>query len=170
MKLSDHLVFLDTETTGLTLEQDVWEIALAFGDGEVNTFQVPHSIQNADPQALHLNGYFTRFQGTDRVSRLADYDIPRWLEGKTLVGANPAFDAYRLERRWGRAPWHYRMIDVESMAVPLFGFEKPKGLKGLVEELTLMGYEIPANDHTAAGDVATVREVYKALMPQGRVL
>lgn len=169
MTLSNALVFLDTETTGLTLDHDVWEIALAVGEGVVNTFQVPHSIQNADPKALELNGYFTRFQGTERVRRLADYDIPRWLAGKTLVGANPAFDAYRLEKRWGRAPWHYRLVDVESMAIPLLGLEKPLGLKGLVEELTGRGFDIPGNDHTAAGDVATVRAVYRALMYLGEV-
>jgi hypothetical protein len=168
--LSHSRVVNDTETTGLSLEHDVWEVALAVGEGPVNTFQLPHSLRNADPKALELNGYFSRFVGWERVSRLADYDIPRWLEGKTLIGANPAFDAYRLERRWGRAPWHYRLIDVESMAVSVLDLGRPLGLKGLVEYLTVQGWEIPENDHTAAGDVATTREIYRAIRTIGRRL
>jgi hypothetical protein len=168
MILSNNLVFLDTETTGLTLEHDVWEIALAEGDGEVLVYQVPHSLRNADPKALELNGYRARINNlASQLSVQNDLLIASQLQGKTIVGANPSFDAYRLERRWGRAPWHYRLIDVESMAVPIFNLNKPFGLKGLVEELTARGFEIPENDHTAAGDVKTVRAVYKALMYLG---
>lgn len=167
MTLSNNLVFLDTETTGLTLNHDVWEVALAVGDGPILTFQLPHSVRNADLKALELNGYLDRFHTLTTKERLHDIEIARTLQGKTLVGANPAFDAYRLEKRWGRAPWHYRLIDVESMAIPVLGLTKPLGLKGLVDKLRSFGYTIPENDHTAAADVATVREVYKTLMTMG---
>jgi hypothetical protein len=167
MTLSNNLVFLDTETTGLTLEHDVWEIAFAVGDGPVYTYQVEHSLRNADLKALEINGYRDRVRSPEGQD--VDSDIHPLLKGKTIVGANPSFDAYRLERRWGRAPWHHRLVDVESMAVPLLRLEKPLGLKGLVDELTVRGFSIPENDHTAAGDVVTVREVYKVLMYHGWV-
>jgi hypothetical protein len=161
MKLTDDLVVLDTETTGKTLDHDVWEIAYAIGEGPVRVSTVPHSIINADPQALELNGYHVRHKAC-----WGDVDLPirMALLGRTIVGANPSFDAYRLEKRWGHAPWHYRTIDVESMALPVLQLVKPLGLKGLVDRLTDMGYDIPSNDHTAAGDVLATREVYRALM------
>lgn len=163
MSLSDTLAFVDTETTGLLLDKhDVWEIAFAIGDGPVEVFQVPHNLASADPKALELNGYRVRAQPAV-TSQVWDLHIAEQLAGKTIVGANPSFDAYRLERRWGRAPWHYRFVDVESMAVPLLDLDKPLGLKGLVDVLTELGYVVPENDHTAAADVETARAVYKIL-------
>lgn len=163
MSLSDTLAFVDTETVGLDLDHDIWEIAFAIGDGPVQVLQVPHSLQNAQPQALEINGYRARINRM-AISPVVDTYIASQLEGRTLVGANPSFDAYRLQRRWGRQVWHYRMIDVESMAVPIFKIDKPLGLNGLVNELRNRGFDIPENNHTAAGDVNTTREVYKALM------
>lgn len=169
-RLPDSLVVLDTETTGLTLDHDVWEVAFAIGEGEVSVHLLPHSLRNADPKALELNGYRARCHYyVAQNSAFNDMHIANQLEGKTIVGANPSFDAYRLEKRWGRAPWHYRLVDVESMAVAVLGLEKPLGLKGLVDRLTDLGYAIPENDHSAAGDVATTREVYRALRNLGRM-
>jgi len=160
-----HLAFLDTETTGLSLDlHDVWEVAFAIGYGEIQSVVVPHSLKTADPKALELNGYADRFpQGARATSPAVDVWLREQLTGKTLVGANVAFDAYRLERRWGAAPWHYRMVDVESMAVVAFDLDKPLGLKGITDRLREDGWTIPEPDHTAAGDVATLRATYVAL-------
>ena len=166
--ISNDLVFLDTETTGLTMDHDVWEIAMAFGESPVQVIQVPHSIRNANKMALELNGYFKRFLGFDHVIHLADIDMPLWLEGKTIVGANPSFDMYRLEKRWGRQTWHYRMIDVESMAIPVLDLDKTIGLFGLATRLRQMGFDIPENDHSAGADVLATREVYRTLRKLGR--
>jgi hypothetical protein len=164
IELPDHLLFLDTETTGLSLDHDVWEVAFAIGDGPIVSHVLPHSLKNADPKALSLNGYWDRFPGGARaVSVGIDVELRLLFEGKTIVGANPAFDAYRLERRWGVAPWHYRLVDVESMAVVVFDLDKPQGLKGIADGLREDGWDIPDPDHTAAGDVATLRAVYTAL-------
>lgn len=166
MSLPDSLLFLDTETTGLDLNlHDVWEVAYAIGDGPIVSAVVPHSLQTADAKALLLNGYYNRFPSGTRGSSwlLVDSELRAVFEGKTIVGANPAFDAYRLERRWGVAPWHYRLVDVESMAVVVFDLDHPVGLRAIAEKLAEEGWEIPQPDHTAAGDVATVRAVYKAL-------
>lgn len=169
-KIPDHLVFVDTETTGLDLdEHDIWEIAFTVGDSPMITVkQVEHTLRNADPKALELNGYRVRALHRSMWNVDDDLFIASELTGKTLVGANPAFDAYRLEKRWGRAPWHYRLIDVESMAVPILGLNKPLGLRGLVDKLTHMGYTVPRNNHTAADDVTATREVYRTLQSIGQ--
>lgn len=171
MSLSDDLLFLDTETTGLDLNlHDVWEVAYALGDGPISSHVLPHSLRNADPKALDLNGYRTRFPaGTRASSPLVDSFLQETFVGKTIVGANPAFDAYRLEHRWGVAPWHYRMVDVGSMAVVVFDLDFPVGLSALAEKLAEEDWNIPQPDHTAAGDVATVRAVYKALRAEARL-
>jgi hypothetical protein len=164
MSLPDDLLFLDTETTGLSLDHDVWEVAYALGDGPIHSHLLPHSLRNADPKALEVNGYRRRFpDGVGGQSSFADLRLREVFTGKTIVGANPAFDAYRLQRRWGEAPWHYRLVDVESMAVVVFDLDHPVGLRAIAEKLAEEGWEIPQPDHTAAGDVATVRAVYKAL-------
>jgi hypothetical protein len=161
--VSNDLAFVDVETVGLDMEHDIWEVAIAIGDGEIAVFQVPHSLQNANPKALEINGYRSRINRLG-INPSIDIYLANLLEGMTLVGANPSFDAYRLQRRWGRQPWHYRMIDVEAMAVPIFKLVRPLGLHNLVNELKNRGFDIPENNHTAAGDVNTTREVYKALM------
>jgi DNA polymerase III epsilon subunit-like protein len=166
MILNNDLAFVDTETTGLELEHDIWEVAVAIGEGRVDVFQLVHSLKNAVPEALAINGYKVRYNSSF-VSPVNDLTVAQILQGKTIVGANPSFDAYRLARRWGRAPWHYRLVDVESMAVPLFNLDKPLGLKGLVDKLRDLGYTIPENDHTAEADVLTVREVYRSLRQMG---
>lgn len=165
--LSDDLVVLDIETVGLDMEHDVWEIAYAVGESPINSFQVPHSLKNADPTALELNGYYRRINER-LVSRYADVILPGVLRHKTIIGANPSFDMYRLARRWGKLTWKYRMIDVESMAMPLLGYSRPVGLATLIEDLRDRDFVIPDADHSAASDVAATREVYRSLRKMER--
>lgn len=160
--MSSPLVFLDCETTGLEFHHDIWEVAAAVDDGPIQSFVVPHSLLTADPKALELNGYWDR--GADaEVSDVADQALREVLTGATIVGANPAFDAVRLQLRWKAQPWHHRLIDVEAMAVGILGYDRPKGLAALAEDLASYGHDIPEPDHTAGGDVATTRAVYAAL-------
>lgn len=164
------LVFLDIETTGLDPDlHEVWEVAYALEQGDPLSFVVPHTLRTADPKALELNGYHRRVvrpgEGLfgSNVQETADLHLRQALGGVTIVGANPAFDTAFLRRRWGVAPWHYRLLDVEAMAVGVLGLDRPKGLNALAEALALDGFVIPSPDHTAAGDVLTTRAVYNAL-------
>lgn len=159
------LLYLDTETTGLTLEHDIWEIAFAFDDGQVESMFVPHNPVNADPAALELNGYWHRWVPPRNPH--GDHHL-RFLIGLlddpvTVVGANPSFDTYRLERRWGSAPWHYRLLDVEAYAMPYLRLDKPCSLNHVADALRSEGHPIPIPDHTAARDVETVRAVHLTL-------
>jgi DNA polymerase III alpha subunit (gram-positive type) len=163
MSAVTDLVFLDTETTGLDPRvHEVWEIAVAINEAPISSYRLPHSLATADPKALEINGYWTRANlpgSTDAY----DLELRELLTGATIVGANPAFDTAFLSARWRCTPWHHRLIDVESMALTVLGYERPKGLHGLAGDLRERGHDIPEPDHTAAADVATTRAVYFAL-------
>ena len=165
--MSNSLVFLDTETTGLDPAQhEIWEIAYAVDDGEICSGILPHSLKTADPEALALNGYHRPSRGAANPDPGLDPFLRKLFTGATIVGSNPAFDTAFLRARWGVAPWHHRLIAVESMALQAFGWERPKGLadvrSALIDNGT-RGLDIPEPDHTAAGDVATLRAVYSEL-------
>lgn len=159
------LIFLDTETTGLDHEKhEVWEIAWAINDGPIETRIVVHSLKTADQVALDTNGYFRRYpQGARSEGPLVDLEIRRILSGNTLVCANPTFDRMFLNKRWGGEPYHYRSIDIESMALVVFGWERPRGLKDVAAKLRQHMYNIPDPDHTAGVDVEVLRACFNAL-------
>lgn len=157
--------FIDTETTGLSLEHhSIWEIAYAFDDEPVRFSCVPHSLVGAEPKALEINNY--RQRGENPGRGFWELELRERLEAEKpyLVGANPAFDAYRLSRRWaGSAPWRYRLIDVESIAIGVLGYRVPRGLADIAEDLRGRGHDIPWPDHSSPADVEATRAVFKAL-------
>jgi DNA polymerase-3 subunit epsilon len=156
------LVFLDIETTGLDPERhEPWEMAYAVDDGPILSAVVPHTLSHPDPKALALNGYLDRY---DVPTGPAFEDLLRVrLDGATLVGANPAFDAAFLRTRWGYGPWHHRLWDVEAYAAGVLVLDKVPGLATIATMLRDLGREIPEPDHSAAGDVATLRACFRAL-------
>lgn len=159
------LIFLDTETTGLEYDKhEIWEIAWAVNDEPVVERILVHSLKTADPKALKLNGYFDRYPGGARADGpIVDIDVREMLKGNTLVCANPTFDRMMMWMRWKVEPYHYRSIDVESMALTVFGWERPRGLMDIANELRRREYDISYPDHTAAKDVQVLRECYNAL-------
>lgn len=203
-----NLVFLDTETTGLDPEQhEMWEIALIQRDADGRDWESHyqlrkpelHLVQSADPKALEISRYHERMvvpsdgwyaqidgDGTPRyMSRqgLVD-DLTRSLRGAMLVGSNPAFDAAFLRIFLDAAPWHYRTVDIATLAVGhLYGqaYTLTKqncdaSYYGRADELLkdgwksrdlsqLMGIEPPPPSlaHTALGDAHWARDVYDAV-------
>lgn len=167
-----ELVFLDLETTGLNpTRHQVWEAAYAVGvDGDVQTSFLPHGLENADPAALHFNNYVVRAAQTQMdMSKALMFEgaFKAALQGATVVAANPAFDMAFLFARWGEAPWHYRLLDIEAYAMPLLGYDRPQGLNTIVKDLRERGHEIYTPDHTARADVLCLRDCYKALVSLG---
>ena len=82
--------------------------------------------------------------------------------------AKPDFDAGFLTaflRDNGAAPaWHHRLIDVESLAIGLIGWDagtwgRPQSLSDICKAL-----DIPREGHTARGDCDAMREAYFQLM------
>lgn len=160
-KSVNDLIFLDTETTGLEPDKhEIWEIAWAINDGPVSSAVVEHSIVTANLRALEMNGYFRRRPGAPLRFDVAIREV---LKDSTLVCANPTFDRMFMRARWGYEPYHYRSIDIETMAMTVFGWDRPKGLKDIRNHLDSLGYVLVDPDHSAGNDVAATRDVYKIL-------
>lgn len=158
-------VFTDTEYDRLdTATANLVEVAYAIEDNPVVSGVPPHSIEGHDPKSLEINRYYERDLG-DKARW--DPDIvnlaARALAGQTLVAANPRVDAHLLSRAIGYEPWHYRLCDIESAAYLLLGFDQMPGLREIKTRLTELGYELPDPDHSAGGDVETLRAVFRIL-------
>lgn len=164
--MSRKTVFLDSETTGLDeTKHEVWEVAWAVGNGEIQSGMLTHCAAFVEPEASLVNRYDRRFVSPDHdVCVQTEKDLRRDLHGSIIVGANPDFDKRFLQARWGRwAEWHYRSIDVESMAITALDLDRPPGMFTIWQELVQRGFLIPEPDHSAAGDVASLRAIYNAL-------
>lgn len=158
------LCYVDTETTGLDPDKhQAYEVAWQIGEGPLVSARLGHTLKNADEFALSVGRYHERgFKPSKRNETTLDY-LRRNLDGVTLVGSNPAFDAAFLRKALGCAPWHHRLINVAEGGMWVFGWERPKGLADVTAACRERGYEIPEPDHTAEGDVRTTKAVYEAL-------
>lgn len=155
----NNLVFLDLETTGLDMfKHSVWEAAWAVEDGEIKSGFLYHSLKNADPYALEINGYHSRITEENIGWRDNEESLYADLKGATIVAANPAYDAGMLQYRWREQPWHYRLFDIEAYAAPALHLDRPRGIAYIAEML-----EIEAPDHTAAQDVFVLRQCFYML-------
>lgn len=186
-------MFLDTETTGLDRERhQVWEIGAIVrtadvGDVEYHWMLRP-DLRTADPARLRIGRYYERMgvlrgsypagsawrvkhpdgTGTYAADEVAA-DLARLLDGVTLVGAVPDFDAEIL-RRWLRrngqaGTWHYHLVDVETLAAGELRQPPPWSLDDLLAEYDLVYDE--ADRHTALGDARMVRDLYDAVLSTG---
>lgn len=163
------LCFVDTETTGLDPRiHQPYEVSWWREDEALpSTFWIEHTLEHADQQALNVGHYWERGASGAMVGGRLSTAGPRWLSaalnGVTLVGSNPAFDAAMLTRVIGAPVWHHRMIDVSNVAMVVFNTDRPLGLADCAAACRAHGHDIPEPDHTAEGDVRTTRAVHEAL-------
>lgn len=188
------LVFLDTETTGLALDDDIWEFAAIRRVGDVQVehhWFIEHDRRKADmlPEPFFTD-YDTRYD-----ERLA---LPRHVAAARIaglfhdrphvVGAVPNFDTERtarlLDRNGYKPGWHYHLIDVENLAFgflageihaeQIYGLNPRRALPGLPwdsDELSRrLGVEPPGDGerHTAMGDALWAMRVYDAVVGESR--
>ena len=180
--MSRPIVALDTETTGLHWGREAWEIAVVkrWPDGNVKAARwlLDVDLRRADPKALALSGFYERHPrgillSTGRIdSKIVVNSAPavaaqaaRWTHGATIVGANPAFDTFILERllhQQGVVPaWHYRLVDVEALAAGNLG--RPP--MSLVDSAKALGIHFPEDEqHTAAGDARAALAIYDLIV------
>lgn len=164
------LAFVDSETTGLRadLGAQAYEFAYAINDGPTHTLHTPHNLHGSDVRALDVGRYFERgfrpfeaHRGPSEAWRIAIEEF----RDAYLVGSNPAFDQSFMLQIFGVQVWKHRLIDVAQGAMWVFGWDEPRGLDAVTRVLWDLGHtDIPAPDHTAAGDVETTRAVYTALV------
>lgn len=147
---------------------------------------VPHTdrsvINAADDEALAVNRWYERrlfdHMASPDGTRAAIGELVAMLDGATLVGANPAYDAAVLWR-WLRAmtdyhgthdlespPWHFRLYDVEVATAAALGLDR---IPGLAKCADLWSIDTdPSVAHTAAGDAFLTADVFNAVYRHNR--
>lgn len=176
------LAFIDTETLGLDADlHPVWEIAVIVGPEEHDRhcWQVEVrdiDMNRADPIALDINGFHGRYDPDATLTpRRAIERLHTLTAGRHLVGAVVSFDEERL-RRMSRIhlpavhtmPWHYHLIDVESMMVGALAqrgvyLDPPWKSTALAAQFGVTP-QTEAEHHTALGDALWAQRCFEAVM------
>lgn len=144
--MTNALVFLDTETTGLHHDRRPWEIALIRREPNGYTSELQIYVKDVDLSAAELIGLNVGHFYENHPLFRTDHAVPphsereelgpgvrltteakaaviveRMTRGATIVGAVPSFDteclAAMLRRHKLCAAWHYHLIDVEAVAL-----------------------------------------------------
>ena len=130
-------------------------------------FSVPFDKETADQNALQVNKYYDRYRALEDIQisqRRAAAQIAVELDGYMIVGANPTFDIMFLSKLLVSAgletSWHYRCIDLNTLAAGWIGDPVPISTQTIAEE-----FEVPlgAKQHTALADAQWNREAYYAI-------
>lgn len=181
------LVFMDTETTGLSPNDHIWEFA-AIRRRPDGTESVTHCFVEHDLGLAGLLPESFRIDHDTRYNPDEALTVPEFVDvlnavfaGRPhVVGAVPNFDTERfavLLRDFGYEPsWHYHIADVENMAVGwLRGrYAKsdivPEGWPFLPpwnsDDLSrVLGVKVPddAVRHTALGDVRWAMAIWDVI-------
>jgi len=155
-------VIVDCETSSLTPDYDggtgvLWELCLLERDRPPSMWRVqlsPLELASASDESLEIGRYHERTARMlpvkdDWVYYLNEPDeTPHWsdaaelagvvaaaLDGVTIIGANPGFDAGFLSAFLAhhgqlRQPWHYRLRDIGSMAWGYLSACQALGIEG----------------------------------------
>lgn len=167
--------FIDIETTGFKVGyHDIIEVAVVLADpakdyevvDELELKIKPERIENADPQALRINGYneaewMFAYSLEQAMKMLADK-----VENTVMVAHNITFDWTFLEhafREVGIEPKFYRKLDSFSIAYAKFSNEPTVNkfsLKALAEYYGLTNEKA----HTALADTRVTVDIFRELM------
>lgn len=173
--MSRRLVVVDLETTGLDADKHLpLEVASATAHSLPRYF-VPYisrvDIAAADPDALRVNRYYERgvykYQKDPSATRESYALLYELLEGNTLAGSNPRFDAGFLSKRftdygWAPEPWHHRLADLSAYAAGVLRIA-PTELPGLQAVCDVLGV-INKEPHSAMGDAQATADCFGILM------
>lgn len=176
------LCFIDTETTGLHTDRQVWDIAMirreTSGRQDEISFCVDVDLAKADPFGLAIGRFYERHplgqylaglaggddEYSERLSRSqAAEEVARWTHGAHIVGSVPNFDTETLApllRAHGLMPaWHYHVIDVETLAV---GYLHGVAARA-IDEALMRGEEPPPVDRAKAAPPWKSDEISRAV-------
>lgn len=179
------LLFLDTETTGLAVDDEIWEVAwiLRHPDGQETSYHA-FVMHDPDKAAHHLPGCFlddyrARYDAHAAVDprRVVD-DLGAMIVDSLgpgvspyLVGIVPSFDIQHLARihNASRAyaapapiPWHYQPIDAEVFAAGLLGVHPPYNSDAISAAVGVNPDDYAR--HTAMGDARWAQALYDATL------
>lgn len=203
------IAFVDTETTHLNAEiGDAWEVAVILREADAThspdtdteyVWQIRPDLTVADPESLKIGRFDERFNVPANVdAAFTGYEagpvvpmtreqaiitIRSILRGAILVGSNPGFDDRFLRKLLGpgSAQWHYRPVDIATLAagrkLGLTGLARLAGVTPLPSDEVRFpfssrdlsrwtGVEPPGGDvaHTALGDARWARDVFDAVV------
>ena len=122
------IVFLDTETLGLGINDPIWEIAAIRREPDGTETRHHWHVQGMNggrpvaPEGFperFLSDFNARYGKAPMGSRLDLAPLLRDLfrDRPHVVGAVPNFDTERIAHQFGVDGWHYHLIDVENLAV-----------------------------------------------------
>jgi DNA polymerase III epsilon subunit-like protein len=167
-----QIIVVDVETTGLDPSKHVvvevsWCYLAAHG---CRTFIPKHDVSKAlggaEVIALQINRYLDRIAGVQQDDYYAETDaLFAALEGNTLAGSNPAFDAAFLKTiadpSRGHGLWHHRLLDLAPYAAGVLHLP-PTELPGLNTVCELLDV-VNAAPHTAWGDAFATQQCFNIL-------
>lgn len=168
------LLFIDLEFSGLNpLEHEILEVGALVVDGrtleikqEYEAKVAPVHIENADPEALKINGYTTEaWVDAKPIAQMLN-DLNALAPNAMIVGWNVTYDWIFLDiayRKAGIKPaFDYHKIDVLGMAwIKLFNNLEFKLIK-LSETCKLLGVN-RVEKHKAMADIRDTYEVFRRL-------
>ena len=167
--------FIDIETTGFKVGyHDVIEVAVVIADpskdyevvDELELKIKPERIENADAQALRINGYNEADWMFAYTLEQAMKMLAEKVENTVMVAHNITFDWTFLEhafRETGIEPKFYRKLDSYSIAYAKFSNEpniNKFSLKALAEYFGLTNEKA----HTALADTRVTVDIFRELM------
>jgi DNA polymerase III subunit epsilon len=170
------LVFVDCETTGLDPDRhELIEVAAIRVDPRTLKIETElalkvhlERIEDADPDALRINGY-TEEAWSDAVSLAeAMQQLAPVLDGCMLAGHNVAFDRSFLDAAWkhvGHRPngLDHHLLDTATLAWPLLSAGSLDSVS-LTPVCKRLGIE-RGEEHWALDDARASLEVAKRLLP-----
>jgi hypothetical protein len=185
--MNSPIVFLDTEATGLRLDDHAWDVAAIRRepDGTETEWQI--FVQHDAEKAAHLpepfiSDYRTRYDGTGALAAASVAEFREWFADPVfagrphVVGAVPDFDITHMRKLLGTNrvddPWHYHLIDVETLAVGYrigLTAECDRDVPDLPWDSEALSWAVGVNPdqfarHTAMGDVLWTRAIYDVVM------
>lgn len=179
--MTSRLVFLDTETTGLSLADHIWDFAAIVREPGEPDVEIQTYVQHGRGKGRRLpepfrSRYEDRYDDKTAMNPAAFATLVAGLlaDRAHVVGAVPNFDTERLALLLAahgiRAPWHYHLIDVECLVIGRLaarGF--PTGLLTPPWESDHLSLAVgidPADydRHSAIGDARWARDLYDKVM------
>lgn len=181
------IVFLDTETTGLAHDDEVWEIAAVRRDPDGTEAELHLFIEHDGNLCVRLPEEFradhaARFPSAcsgrvtsrrDACNALRRFLNPTGSARPVMVGINPAFDLGHVSRlfraefpHWDPTPWHYTPVDARHLAVGHLHAQGEVSLPPWDSETVSRQLGINPNNydrHTAMGDVQWAMAIYDAV-------